>query len=203
MSPRVQMLAVAGVVIGLSAAAYFFIYKAMEDENKTKAAQVQQLVDQNKKLQELEPKLTEVNQRIESLKQQLENMKKIMPDEKLPDQFMRQLQDTAASAGIEIRRYTAKNTASREFYTEAPYEVEVDGPYYSMLSFFDKVAHLERIVNVSGLKVANLQRGGDAGVRHKYQYAAGESVVATCTATTFYSKENFAQPGTPAAAPSK
>ena len=36
-----------------------------------------------------------------------------------------------------------------------PFEVELDGPYYSMLNFFDSVGKLERIVNVSGL------HGGD------------------------------------------
>ncbi len=32
--------------------------------------------------------------------------------------------------------------------------MELDGPYYSMLNFFDRVGKLERIVNVSGLLVA-------------------------------------------------
>jgi len=39
-------------------------------------------------------------------------------------------------AGIEIRRYTAKPVSTREFYTEVPFEVELDGPYYSVLNFF-------------------------------------------------------------------
>jgi Tfp pilus assembly protein PilO len=30
-----------------------------------------------------------------------------------------------------------------------PFEMELDGPYYSMLNFFDRVGKLERIVNVS------------------------------------------------------
>ena len=54
-------------------------------------------------------------------------------------------------AGIEMRRYTAKPTAAKEFYTEVPFEMELDGPYYSMVNFFDRVGKLERIVNVSGL----------------------------------------------------
>ncbi len=203
MPPTVQMLIALGVVAGLSVAAYFGIYKAIEDDNATKAKQVAQLVEENKRLKEYEPKLADMQRQIESLKQQLENMKKIVPDEKLADQFIHLMQDTATAAGIEIRRYTARNMNSREFYSEAPYEMELDGPYYSMLNFFDKVANLERIINVGTLKVANLARGGDAGVKHRYQYAPTESVVATCVTTTFFSKDNFTKPNAPAAPANK
>jgi len=85
---------------------------------------------------------------------------------------------------------------SKEFYSEVPFEIELDGPYYSMLSFFDQVAKLERIVNVSNLLVANTKKAGDAKAKHVYQYAPNESVVATCTATTFFSHDTV-----PAAAP--
>ena len=62
-------------------------------------------------------------------------------------------------------------------------------PYYSMLNFFDHVGKLERIVNVSGLLVATTKKPTDAKAKHTYQYAANESVVATCTATTFFSHD--------------
>jgi len=61
-----------------------------------------------------------------------------------------------------------------------------------------KVGKLERIINVSNLKVANVKKPGDAGVRHTYVYAPSESVVSTCVTTTFFSKDNFTQPAAPA-----
>ena len=64
-----------------------------------------------------------------------------------------------------------------------------DGSYYSMMNFFDRVAKLERIVNVSNLLVANTKKGGEAKAKHAYQYAPNESVVATCMATTFFSHD--------------
>jgi type IV pilus assembly protein PilO len=95
----------------------------------------------------------------------------------------------AMKAGIELRRYTAKPAAAKDFYTELPFEVELDGPYYSVLNFFDNVGKLERIVNVSGLQVATTKKPTDAKAKHTYQYAPNESVVATCTATTFFSHD--------------
>jgi hypothetical protein len=58
-----------------------------------------------------------------------------------------------------------------------------------MLNFFDRVGKLERIVNVSGLVVATTKNPANAKVKHQYQYAPNESVVASFTATTFYSHD--------------
>ena len=79
--------------------------------------------------------------------------------------------------------------SAKEYYTEVPFDIELDGPYYSMLNFFDRVGKLERIVNISGLLVATTKNPADAKVKHTYQYAPNESVVATFTATTFFSHD--------------
>jgi type IV pilus assembly protein PilO len=112
---------------------------------------------------------------------------------------MEMLQAQARRAGIEVRRYVAKSTSQREFFTEVPFDMELDGSYYSMLHFFEYVAHLDRIINVSGLKMASLRKASDAGVKKQYQYAPSETVAVTCTATTFFSRE--ITPGVAAAAP--
>ena len=106
-------------------------------------------VRENAELEAYRPKLAEIERQLASLKQQLEIERRIVPDEKEVDGFMKMLNVEASKAGIEIRRYTAQPVAAKEFYSEAPFEVELDGPYYSMLGFFDRVAKLERIVNVS------------------------------------------------------
>jgi Tfp pilus assembly protein PilO len=71
-----------------------------------------------------------------------------------------------------------------------------------MLKFFDNVAHLDRIINVSGLKMASVKKPNDAGVKRQYAYAPTESVVVSAVATTFFSHET-ASPAPPAAAPKK
>ena len=92
---------------------------------------------------------------------------------------MKMLDAEAQKAGIELRRYTAQPIDTKEFYTEVPFEIELDGPYYSMLNFFDRVGKLERIVNVSGCWWRPPRSRSEAKAKHTYQYAPNESVVAT------------------------
>lgn len=180
------VLAVAGL---LSAALYFTYFKSQRDANQSAQKSLDAKLQENRELEPYKTKLAEIDRQLASLEQQMEIEKRIVPEEKEVDSFMKMLDAEAAKSGIELRRYTAQPTASKEFYTEVPFEIELDGSYYSMMNFFDRVAKLERIVNVSNLLVANTKKTGEAKTKHVYQYAANESVVATCMATTFFSHD--------------
>src|SRR6185503_17320306 len=173
----------------LTGAAYFTTFKSKAAENEAAKQVLDAKVRENAELEAYRPKLAEIERQLASLKQQLEIERRIVPDEKEVDGFMRMLSGEARKAGIEIRRYTAKPAASKEFYTEVPFEIELDGPYYSMLGFFDRVGKLERIVNVSGLLVASTRKPSEAKAKKTYQYAPTETVVATCTTTTYFSHD--------------
>jgi len=178
-----------GVAVLVSTALFFTYFKTQRTENATAQQALDSKLQENAQLEPFRSKLAEIDRQVANLKQQLEIERHIVPDEKEVDGFMKMLDAEAMKAGVELRRYTAKPTNAKEFYTEVPFEVEIDGPYYSMLHFFDQVAKLERIVNVSDLLVANTKKGSEAKAKHMYQYAPNESVVATCVATTFFSHD--------------
>ena len=197
-------LLLGGVIV--TVALHFTLFKTQREANAAAQITLDAKLHENAELEAYRPKLAEIERQLASLKQQLEIERRIVPDEKEVDGFMKMMDAEALKAGVELRRYTAKPTVSRDFYTELPFEMELDGPYYSMLSFFDRVGKLERIVNVSGLLVATTKKASDAKVKHQYQYAPNESVAATCTATTFFSHDMeppSAAPGKPGQAPVK
>ena len=176
-----------GVVI--TAALYFIVFKSQRDE----VDHVQQALDsklrENSELQSYKPKLKDMDQQLANLKQQMEIERHIVPDEKEVPEFIKLLDAEALKSGIEIRRYTAKAGNSKDFYTEVPFEMELDGSYYGVLDFFDRVGKLERIINISSVAMATTKKATDAKAKHTYQYAAGTSVVVVCDATTFFSHD--------------
>jgi type IV pilus assembly protein PilO len=176
------------VIVG-TAALYYTVFKSQREENAAAQAKLQAKMRENAELEAYRPKLADIERQLANLKQQLDIERKIVPDEKEVDNFIRMVSGEARKAGIEIRRYTARPVSAREFYTEVPFEIELDGPYYSMLGFFDRVGKLERIVNVNNLLVASTRKPGDAKAKKTYQYAPNESVVATCLTTTYFSHD--------------
>jgi len=191
----------AALVLGgilLTVALHFSLFKSQRDANAQAQQALETKLHENAELQSYQPKLKDMERQLANLKQQLEIERRIVPDEKEIDGFIKMLDSEALKAGIEIRRYTAKPVSPKEFYTEVPFEMELDGPYYSMLNFFDRVGKLERIVNISDVLVASTRKPTEAKVKHQYQYAANESIVATCSATTFFSHDLAPPAGAPA-----
>src|SRR6202451_2156601 len=101
----------------VTAALYFTLFKAQNDHN---AAAQHALEDKIRENNELESYRAE-------LKQQLEIEQRIVPDEKQVDGFITMLDAEAQKAGVELRRYAAKDTKSQQYYTEGPFGLEPDG----------------------------------------------------------------------------
>ena len=197
----------AAVIVGgavVTAGLYFTVFKSQDEKNAAAQHALEAKIRENNELESYRPKLKQIEQQLTELKQQLEIEQRIVPDEKQIDGFMTMMDGEAQKAGVELRRYAAKDVKSQQYYSEVPFDVEIDGSYYSVLNFFDHVSKLERIVNVSGLLVSTTKNPQGAKVKHTYQYAPNESVVANFTATTYFSHDLTpsagagAKPGTPA-----
>src|ERR1700733_12211942 len=182
----------------VTAALYFKMFKSQSEKNTAAQHTLESKVRENNELESYRPKLKQIEQQLAELKQQLEMEQRIVPDQKDVDGFITTLDGEAQKAGIELRRYNAKDVKAQQYYSEVPFDIELDGPYYSVLNFFDRVGKLERIVNISGLLIANTKMGTMAKVKHTYQYAPNESIVATCQATTFFSHDLTPAAGGPA-----
>jgi|SRR5579863_3192807 len=193
-----QWTSLIGGAVLLTGALYFTVFKTEREANAASEQKLATKMRENAELESYRPKLAEMDRQVASLKQQLEIERHIVPDEKEVDNFIKMLDSEAVKAGIEIRRYTAKPVSTKEFYSELPFEMELDGPYYSMVNFFDQVGKLERIVNISNLLVATPKKSSEAKTKHTYQYAPNESIVATCTASTFFSHDLEPSPSAPA-----
>ena len=197
------------VILGgaiVTAALYFTLFKSQNDHNAAAQHALEDKIRENNELESYRPKLKQIEQQLAELKQQLEIEQRIVPDEKQVDGFITMLDAEAQKAGVELRRYAAKDPHQQQYYTEVPFEMELDGRYYGVLEFFDRVSKLERIVNIGNLLVSTTKNPGGAKAKRTYQYQANESIVATFTATTYFSHDLTpsaagagTKPGTPAA----
>jgi type IV pilus assembly protein PilO len=141
----------------------------------------------------------ELQSQMDALEKQLATLQTIVPEDKQTDQFILMIQSAAMSSGVSIRRVTAKPIATKPYYFEMPFEVEVDGPYYAVLDFFSRLGRLSRIINVGDLKMTALASNSE-----RFHTTPGSTITGTITITTFFTKAAEQQAGaTPAAAPVK
>lgn len=176
-------------------------FEAMRAANDASTARLKVLQAENARMRPYESQLKEIELQIESLQRQMDRQKQIVPDQKTADQFMRDLQQNAQQAGVWIRSYVAKPVAQKQYYSEVPFDLEIDGPYFSMLNFFERVGTSERIINVDNLRMSGIGSKAPSSVRRKYDYAPGETVTVACTAKTFFSAQAKPAPPTTPTAP--
>ena len=139
----------------------------------------------------------ELQSEMDALSKQLATLQTIVPEDKQIDQFIIMVQSAAVSSGVTIRHIKALPIAPKQFYFEVPFEIDADGPYFSVLDFFAKLGRLSRIINVGDMKLTSIanKSGGT------YRMTPGTSVSGVMTITTFFSKAADATP--PAATPAK
>ena len=185
----------------ITGAAGFFVWQPKQQANVEAQAALDAKNQQITSLNQLRDKERELDDNIAKLQQQLQQMAAIVPDQKEVEKFIHLIEEKAQEAGIVVRRYTAQPLVTREFYAEVPFEVELDGQYFQMLNFFDRVGRLERIVNITNLQMAGVaDKKNIKGLKKNYAYGPGESVIALCQAVTFFSPEGqaAAAPAVPA-----
>ncbi len=151
------------------------------DANITKDSNLNRQVAE---LQVYERRNAEFKVEMAALEKQLDTLKTIVPEEKEVDEFMRLLQEAASASGVQIRSLTAQAVVPKDYHYELPFEINVDGPYFSIEDFFARLSRLSRIINVGDLTFSGLADPTKA----KFPVRPGTTVQGKCMVTTFFSK---------------
>jgi len=187
-------IAVILVLVGLYAP---FFPVAQERSAYDEAVQQRTKLNQEvTQLQVYKQRYGELRQQMDALNKQLETLKTIVPEEKEVDEFIRQVEGAAVASNVQLRRLTAQNIVPKEYHYEMPFEAQVDGAYFNVLDFFNRLSRLSRIINVGDLQFTDPGdvKGG------KYPVRPGETVSGVFTITTFFTKPADTAPATTSAA---
>jgi len=200
LSPAIQIVVILVVGAGLwGLSEYVWPMPALTAQVTAQQAEVTRLDTMAQPLREFRAKLGPLLSENAQLKIQLENLRRIVPDEKEVDNFVRLVQAEALSAGVSLRRFTAQPVSQQEFYVEVPFEVQMDGPFYDVLQFYDRLARMERIINVSELQMGGTKsKKGGAG--RQYAQSPETTIAAVCRVTTFFSTQGLQAAAAAAAA---
>lgn len=203
--PRpVQALLYVGLAFVIVGAGYYLPFspiQATRAELQDAQAKEKPLMQEVQNLRVYKQRRAELQSEMDALQKQLATLQTIVPEDKEADQFIIMIQGAATSSGVSIRHLVAKPVVGKQYYFELPFEVQADGPYYSVLDFFARMGRLSRIINVGDLKLAGTS-GTNTGGSTQFRMAPGASVTGTFTVTTFFTKTADQQP-VAAAAPVK
>ena len=186
----IQGVILAVIPLVLAAGAFWYYVLPLNEQRATLQKDVARLKADNDRDEAFRQQQTEYLNRIEQLQSQLVTLQSIVPDEQATDEFMRTVFADGVATSTGIRTFVPKPAVVKDYYIETPYTVRLDGTYYNLLNFFDRLAHEQRIMSVSGLSLGTPEGGGMGN----YKVSPNETVGANCTLTTYYNKPLSAAP---------
>lgn len=180
---RIVIAIFAGALV--YAGGYYWWVQDAKTKNVADQAILDRIRARNNLLRQNEPLLVQVNSQIAALQLQIKQTEKVVPAGKDVSGFITVMQDTANSSGIALRYLKPQAVVERDpYYGEMPFNIQIDGSYFAILSFFDRISKLERIVNMENIRVGSIAKNGAGG----YAPGPGATVMVTCVARTFYSR---------------
>ena len=172
--------AIAGIVIGgllYGAAFYWFV----RPSNERYAHQGRVLSDLQTKIQEgraAQQELPRFREQVRELQLELDRLLRILPARRNTPELLRRIRDLTRQGDFNLRRFTPGIFIDREFYSEWPIAVSLEGTYHNLALLFDRIGRFSRIINIEGLRVDTLRRGRPS-----------HTLTANFTAKTFVYKE--------------
>jgi type IV pilus assembly protein PilO len=181
------------IAVLLGGAVFYFYVLPLKEKRDSLRIEVNRLTAENKLNQIFELERTQYLNRIAQLEKQLDSLRSIVPEEQATDDFMRMVFEDGRATAVNIRTFVPQALVPKDIYTEMPFSLRLDGTYYELLTFFDRLAHEQRIVSVSGLSLGAPEGGGMGA----FKIHPGETVGANCLLTTYFSRVSTAAPSTP------
>jgi type IV pilus assembly protein PilO len=104
--------------------------------------------------------LPRFREEVQALERELDKLLSILPTRRKTADLLRRIRSLAEEGNLTLKRFTPSPLAEKDFYSEFPIEVEVDGTYHSLALFFDEIGRYSRIVNIEKLEIEALQSKG-------------------------------------------
>lgn len=84
-----------------------------------------------------------------------------LPDEKEIPKLLTDISNKARESGLDVLLFRPRAENPQDFYAEVPVDVALRGGFHNMVSFFDEVGRLNRVVNITNIEMKNPKTADD------------------------------------------
>lgn len=160
--PQQQKLGIlAGLIVVILLLDYFLFYSPRSDEISRLAQEIgNQHSERDKKKKEVAniPKLKEEMRQLDG---RLKEAVAQLPDRKEIPDLLSSISNKVKESGLEILIFRPRAENLQDFYAEIPVDIVVRGGYHDVVTFFDEVGRLNRLVNIGNIEIKNPKTAGD------------------------------------------
>jgi type IV pilus assembly protein PilO len=188
-----------GVGLLLFGAGYWRVLQPLRDDYDRSELKLSELQNKLQEGRAAKQELPKFREEVRQLELELDKLLRILPARRNTPDLMRRIRSLAEQGDFALKKFNPRTLSDKEFFSEWPIEVDLDGSYHNLALFFDRISRFSRIINVEDLVVVAMP----ATAKNTKDPAAANphTITATFIAKTFVYKEP--QPEDTAAATDK
>jgi Tfp pilus assembly protein PilO len=177
------------VAVVLYGGFWYLVTRPTRAETQQFNNEIAQLLPKNAQAQIASQRLNEFRAVYKARQEEYEELKALLPEQREITMVLQGVQDRARGNGLVLKKFSPKEDVQEGNYSGKKIEVSVTSSFASLRSFFEQLAHYQRIVSISNFQIKQVDN-----------QTSMKTVDATFDLTAYYvSAEKL---NTPAAQPS-
>ncbi|MBT8341782.1 MAG: type 4a pilus biogenesis protein PilO [Desulfatitalea sp.] len=184
---RTQRIAIyVGTLIFVVAFAFYLLFMPKYKEQKALNGQLVRVQQELDKAKKNAAELNDWRNKMKKKEAQYKTVMRALPEKEEIPSLLASISQAGRDAGLDFLHFEPKGEVSKDFYAEIPVDISVAGAYHQVALFFDKVAHLPRIVNIRNISISpnKSSGGGEAGLTTNCQAVTYKFIESTAKAAT-------------------
>ncbi|MBW1980434.1 MAG: type 4a pilus biogenesis protein PilO [Deltaproteobacteria bacterium] len=159
---RLQKVLICVLVLLLLFAGFVWLfYLPQKNQLETLRNDLSRAQSQLAKLRQVEKNLRKFKKEYKETEAKFKKALQLLPNKDEIPGLLTSISSLGAQAGLEFLLFKPQKEVAKNFYAEIPLKLQVSGPYHNVATFLDRMSRLNRIVNVSDMKMTLLKRQGD------------------------------------------
>lgn len=153
-----------GIGLAFGAALAFAVHYAwlrgLNEEIRTKRAELDGLQQEIQKGRAAERKLSQFREEVRRLEVDLSKLLQILPSKRNTEDLIKRIETLTRQGDFSLKRFTPGEFSNKDFYAEWPITIQLDGTYHNLALFFDRMSRFSRIINVEEMKINGISDPG-------------------------------------------
>ena len=150
------------LILALAGLWYGYYQTGRNDELYAARRKNEDLTEKLRQAETVRAQYDQYQRELADLEERMVSLQAIIPTEKEAADFLRTVQEMAASSDLKINLFRPAALVQRDFYFDWPVDVFVEGNYHGLGRFFEKINQATRIVNVPTVTINNIRDQTDS-----------------------------------------
>jgi type IV pilus assembly protein PilO len=190
-----------GIGLGVGVVLYFLAQwqylGPLQDQINGAEAHLEELQHKVQEGKSAEAQLPKFREEVHQLELELDKLLRILPASRKTPDLLRRIRRLTEQGDFNLKDFRPGTLSDKEFYSEWPITVDLDGTYHNLALLFDRIGRFSRIINVTEMQIVAIPPTKVKG------QAVAHTISAVFIAKTFVYKEPDtnapAKPAKPAA----